>query len=51
MFKNNMKLKIFNYVLVGFRNLDGKLIINFLKHRPFPEMPKIIFQIIIAERG
>jgi hypothetical protein len=37
-----MKLKIFNYVLIGFRNLDGKLVIHLLKHRRFPDMPEII---------
>jgi hypothetical protein len=40
-----MKLKIFNYVLVGFRNIDGKLIIHLIKHRPFPDGAKIIAHI------
>jgi hypothetical protein len=41
-----MKLKIFNYVLVGFRNTDGKLIINILKNNEHNPEKRLLYQVV-----
>jgi hypothetical protein len=41
-----MKFKIFNIVFVFFRNLDGKRIMNVVKHTPDKFEAKLLLQVI-----
>ena len=41
-----MRFKILNIVIVGFRNIDGKLIINILKYNEHNPEKRLLYQVV-----
>ena len=42
-----MKIRILNIIIVGFRNMDGKLIINILNRNEHDLYKRLLYQIRI----